>query len=103
MTNPHLLILDEVSLGLAPIAVEQVYVLLRLVVASGATIILVEQELDRALQVATHVGCMLEGRIVLEGQTSELTRGQITEAYFGLREERTRRRHERPNCRAART
>ena len=86
MTNPRLLLLDEVSLGLAPIAVEQVYKSLRTVIASGATIVLVEQELDRALKVATRIVCMLEGRIVLEGLTSELTREQITEAYFGLRE-----------------
>ena len=88
MTNPRLLLLDEVSLGLAPIAVEHVYESLRAVIASGATIVLVEQELDRALKVATRIMCMLEGRIVLEGATSELTREQITEAYFGLREER---------------
>ena len=87
MTNPRLLLLDEVSLGLSPIAVEQVYELLRTVIASGATIVLVEQDLNRALKVATRIVCMLEGRIVLEGRTSELTREQITEAYFGLREE----------------
>ena len=86
MTNPRLLLLDEVSLGLAPIAVEQVYESLRTVIASGATIVLVEQDLNRALKVATRIVCMLEGRIVLEGLTSELTREQITEAYFGLRE-----------------
>jgi branched-chain amino acid transport system ATP-binding protein len=87
MTNPRLLLLDEVSLGLSPIAVEQVYESLRTVIASGATIVLVEQDLNRALKVATRIVCMLEGRIVLEGRTSELTREQITEAYFGLREE----------------
>lgn len=85
MTNPRLLLLDEVSLGLAPIAVEQVYELLRSVIATGATIVLVEQELDRALKVATRLACMLEGRIVLEGKASDLTRDQITQAYFGLR------------------
>ena len=68
MTNPRVLLLDEVSLGLAPIAVEQVYDSLRTVIASGATIVLVEQDLDRALQVATRVVCMLEGRIVLKGR-----------------------------------
>jgi branched-chain amino acid transport system ATP-binding protein len=86
MTNPRLLLLDEVSLGLSPIAVEQVYESLRTVIASGATIVLVEQDLNRALKVATRIVCMLEGRIVLEGRTSELTREQITEAYFGLRD-----------------
>jgi branched-chain amino acid transport system ATP-binding protein len=86
MTNPRLMLLDEVSLGLSPIAVEQVYKSLRTVIATGATIVLVEQELDRALKVATRIVCMLEGRIVLEGKTNELTRDKITEAYFGLRE-----------------
>ena len=82
MTNPRVLLLAEVSLGLAPIAVEQVYESLQTVIAGGATIVLVEQELDRALKVATRVACMLEGRIVLEGK--DLTRDQVTEAYFGL-------------------
>jgi branched-chain amino acid transport system ATP-binding protein len=85
MTNPQLLLLDEVSLGLAPIAVEQVYESLRAVIATGATIVLVEQELDRALKVATRLACMLEGRIVLEGKANDLARDQITQAYFGLR------------------
>jgi branched-chain amino acid transport system ATP-binding protein len=85
MTNPRVLLLDEVSLGLAPIAVDQVYDSLRNVIAGGATIVLVEQELDRALLVATRVACMLEGRIVLYGKTGDFTREQITEAYFGLR------------------
>jgi branched-chain amino acid transport system ATP-binding protein len=85
MTNPRLLLLDEVSLGLAPIAVQQVYESLRSVIATGATIILVEQELDRVLKIATRIACMLEGRIVLDGKASELTRDQITQAYFGLR------------------
>ncbi len=85
MTNPRLLLLDEVSLGLAPIAVQQVYELLNSVIASGATIILVEQELDRVMKVATRVACMLEGRVVLEGKVGELSRDQITQAYFGLR------------------
>jgi branched-chain amino acid transport system ATP-binding protein len=85
MTNPRVLLLDEVSLGLAPIAVDQVYHSLRNVIADGATIVLVEQELDRALLVATRIACMLEGRIVLDGKTGDFTREQITEAYFGLR------------------
>jgi branched-chain amino acid transport system ATP-binding protein len=81
ITNPRLLLLDEVSLGLAPLAVEDVYRSL----AEGATVVLVEQDLTRAAAVADRVVCMLEGRIVLEGAGSELTREQITEAYFGLR------------------
>ena len=84
MTNPRLLLLDEVSLGLAPIAVEAVYRSLETLIAEGATIVLVEQDLKRATSVAGRVVCMLEGRLVLEGAGSELTREQITEAYFGL-------------------
>src|SRR5438309_8826740 len=67
MANPRLLLLDEVSLGLAPIAVEAVYASLRTVIGEGATILLVEQDLTRALDVADRVLCMLEGRVVLAG------------------------------------
>ncbi len=84
MTNPRLLLIDELSLGLAPIAVNRVYESLHAVIAEGTTIVLVEQDLARALRVATRVLCMLEGRVVLEGRASELSREQITAAYFGL-------------------
>ncbi|MGB8267065.1 MAG: ABC transporter ATP-binding protein [Candidatus Velthaea sp.] len=86
MTNPRLLLLDEVSLGLSPVAVTLVYESLQTVIANGATILLVEQDLGRAMHVATRVACMLEGRIVLDGRSSELGREQITAAYFGLRQ-----------------
>jgi branched-chain amino acid transport system ATP-binding protein len=85
MTNPRLLLLDEVSLGLSPVAVNVVYESLQTVIAGGATIVLVEQDLSRAMRIATRVACMLEGRIVLDGRAAELTRENITEAYFGLR------------------
>jgi branched-chain amino acid transport system ATP-binding protein len=84
MTNPRLLLLDEVSLGLAPVAVEGVYRSLRTLIEGGSTILLVEQDLARAMEVSNRIVCMLEGRIVLEGQAGELTREQIVEAYFGL-------------------
>jgi branched-chain amino acid transport system ATP-binding protein len=84
MTNPRLLLLDEVSLGLAPLVVEEVYRSLAALIEAGATILLVEQDLGRALSVASRVVCMLEGRIVLEGPAGELTREQVTDAYFGL-------------------
>ncbi len=83
ISNPRLLLLDEVSLGLAPVAVDAVYRSLRTLIDEGATIVLVEQDLKRATSVAGRVICMLEGRLVLEGG-SELTREQITDAYFGL-------------------
>ncbi|MEA2229106.1 MAG: branched-chain amino acid transport system ATP-binding protein [Solirubrobacteraceae bacterium] len=88
VTNPRLLLLDEVSLGLAPVAVEDVYRSLRRVIESGTTIVLVEQDLARAMATATRLVCMLEGRLVLAGAAGELTREQVTEAYFGLRRPR---------------
>jgi branched-chain amino acid transport system ATP-binding protein len=84
MTNPQLLLLDEVSLGLAPAVVEDVYRSLAVLIGAGTTIVLVEQDLTRALGVATRVVCMLEGRLVLEGDAGELSREQVTSAYFGL-------------------
>jgi branched-chain amino acid transport system ATP-binding protein len=83
MANPRLLLLDEVSLGLAPVAVEAVYDSLARLIGHGATVVLVEQDLQRAAAVATRILCMLEGRVVLEGG-SDLTRDEITDAYFGL-------------------
>ena len=85
MMNPRLLLLDEVSLGLSPVAVEGVYRSLGSLIEEGTTMLLVEQDLSRALSVASRVVCMLEGRIVLAGSAGELTREQVTEAYFGLR------------------
>jgi branched-chain amino acid transport system ATP-binding protein len=84
MTNPELLMLDEVSLGLSPLAVDRVYASLQTLLTSGTTIILVEQDLTRALRVAGRVICMLEGRIVLQGKAGDLTREEVTQAYFGL-------------------
>ena len=89
MSNPRLLLLDEVSLGLAPLAVDTVYRSLDTLMGSGdSTVILVEQDLRRAMSVSGRVACMLEGRIVLEGASSVLTRDEITDAYFGLRRPR---------------
>jgi branched-chain amino acid transport system ATP-binding protein len=85
MTNPTVLLLDEVSLGLAPLIVERVYGSLARLIDSGMTIVLVEQDLSRAMAVADRVVCMLEGRIVLTREKAEVSREEITEAYFGLR------------------
>ncbi len=85
MTNPRLLLIDEVSLGLAPLAVDAVYRSLETLIGSGATVILVEQDLARGMAVADRVLCMLEGRIVLQGGAGELTRDEVTAAYFGVR------------------
>jgi branched-chain amino acid transport system ATP-binding protein len=84
MANPRLLLLDEVSLGLAPVAVDDVYRSLRGVIEGGTAVVLVEQDLTRALATAVRVACMLEGRLVLQGRAGEVTREQVTDAYFGL-------------------
>jgi branched-chain amino acid transport system ATP-binding protein len=86
MTNPEFLMLDEVSLGLSPLVVDRVYASLQALMASGTTIVLVEQDLNRALGVADRVVCMLEGTIALEGPARRLTREAVTQAYFGLRQ-----------------
>lgn len=86
ITNPDLLLLDEVSLGLSPAAVDRVYASIRELVGANSTILLVEQDLDRALAIATRVICMLGGRIVAQGPAGQLTREQIVDAYFGPRQ-----------------
>jgi branched-chain amino acid transport system ATP-binding protein len=83
MANPRLLLFDEVSLGLAPIVVKQLYAALPAVVAGGTTVLIVEQDIGQALAVADRVVCLLEGRVSLEGRPGDLDRFQITEAYFG--------------------
>jgi branched-chain amino acid transport system ATP-binding protein len=85
MTNPEILLLDEVSLGLSPLVVDRVYASLQTLIDSGTTIVLVEQDLSRAMAVADRVLCMLEGRIVLERSKADVSREEITQAYFGLR------------------
>jgi branched-chain amino acid transport system ATP-binding protein len=83
MGNPRLLLLDEVSLGLAPLVVDQLYTALPGIRAEGTTVVLVEQDLNRTLAVADRIACVLEGRIVLTGRADRLTREQVTAAYFG--------------------
>ncbi len=85
VSNPRLLLLDEVSLGLAPIVVDAVYRSLADIIKEGTTVLLVEQDLTRALKVAGRLICMLEGRIVLEGEAASLDRDSVVSAYFGLK------------------
>lgn len=84
MSNPDLLLLDEVSLGLAPVVVEQIYAAMPKITNAGTTVLLVEQDVNQALKIADRVQCMLEGRTVLEGTAQSLTRDQIASAYFGI-------------------
>ncbi|MFD1385064.1 ABC transporter ATP-binding protein [Rhodanobacter aciditrophus] len=84
MSNPELLILDEVSLGLSPLVVDQVYDSIEKLRQTGTTIVLVEQDLARAIAFSNRAVCMLEGRIVLDKPCAETNRDEITQAYFGL-------------------
>ena len=84
MANPRLLLLDEVSLGLAPAIIGQLYAALPRIRESGATIVLVEQNIDQALAAADRAYCLLEGRVSLAGRPAELARTDVTRAYFGI-------------------
>jgi len=84
MSNPELLLLDEVSLGLAPVVIKRIYEAMVHLVGTGTTIVVVEQDVQHVLTVADYVACFLEGRISLEGKPSELTSEAITAAYFGM-------------------
>ena len=83
VANPRVLLLDELSLGLAPVVVRRIYALLPRLLESGVTVLVVEQDVSQALAVASRLHCLLEGRIVLAGQPAELTPAQIEIAYFG--------------------
>jgi branched-chain amino acid transport system ATP-binding protein len=83
MSNPRLLLCDEISLGLAPIVVREVYARLPSIVAEGSSLVIVEQDIVQALKAATHVYCLQEGRVALTGSAGTLTREAISAAYFG--------------------
>lgn len=84
MSNPELMLLDEISLGLAPVVVKQIYEALPTIASFGTTALIVEQDINQALNSADVAYCLLEGRVSLNGKATELTREQITAAYFGL-------------------
>ena len=84
MSNPKLLLCDEISLGLAPIVVREIYARLPAVRAEGAAIVMVEQDVVQALAAASRVYCLQEGRVALSGAAKDLTREAIAAAYFGV-------------------
>src|SRR5215510_13501041 len=84
MANPQLLLCDEISLGLAPIVVRDIYARLPQISAEGLSLIVVEQDIAQALRAASHVYCLQEGRVALNGPAQELTRETISAAYFGV-------------------
>ncbi|MDR3516858.1 MAG: ABC transporter ATP-binding protein [Azospirillaceae bacterium] len=84
MSNPRVLLCDEISLGLAPVIIKDIYAAFPRIREAGASIIMVEQDIGQALKVSDRVYCMMEGRITLSGVPSELTREKIHAAYFGV-------------------
>jgi branched-chain amino acid transport system ATP-binding protein len=84
VANPRVLLLDELSLGLAPVVVQRIYAMLPQILATGLTVLLVEQDVSQALRVASHVHCLLEGRTTLESVPADVTAEQVEAAYFGL-------------------
>lgn len=83
MSNPRVLLCDEISLGLAPVVIGDIYKALPKIKESGASIIVVEQDINRALSVADRVYCFMEGQVTLTGTPNELSRDAIHHAYFG--------------------
>jgi branched-chain amino acid transport system ATP-binding protein len=84
MSNPKLLLCDEISLGLAPIVVREIYARLPTILAEGLSLVIVEQDIAQALKAVQYVYCLQEGRVALEGAASTLTREAIASAYFGV-------------------
>jgi len=84
MANPRLILLDEVSLGLAPVVIKRIYEAMVALPAKGTTVLVVEQDVQHVLTVADRVACFLAGRISLQGVPSELSPDAITTAYFGI-------------------
>jgi len=84
VANPRVLLLDELSLGLAPVIVQRIYGMLPQILATGLTVLLVEQDVSQALRVASRLQCLLEGQTTLEGTPADVTAEQVEAAYFGL-------------------
>src|SRR6187399_612150 len=84
MSNPKLLLCDEISLGLAPIVIRDIYARIPAIVAEGLSLVIVEQDIVQALKTARHVYCLQEGRVALHGQAKTLTGEKSAAVYFGL-------------------
>jgi branched-chain amino acid transport system ATP-binding protein len=84
MANPDLLLLDELSLGLAPVIIKSIYEALPGIISQGMSAVIVEQDITRALSVSSRVYCLQEGRVSLEGDSQTVSRTDISRAYFGV-------------------
>lgn len=87
MSNPKVLLCDELSLGLAPIVIKEIYDAMPAITAEGMSVIIVEQDVVVAQRVSQRVYCFQEGRVSLEGNSDDLSREQISQAYFGMEAE----------------
>jgi branched-chain amino acid transport system ATP-binding protein len=83
MSNPRVLLCDEISLGLAPVVIRDIYAALPQIQEAGASVVVVEQDIGQAMKVADRVYCMMEGRVTLSGTPNTLSRDAIHDAYFG--------------------
>lgn len=83
MSNPELLLCDEISLGLAPVVIRDIYAALPRIQAEGTAVVIVEQDIARALSVADRFYCLMEGRVTLTGPAAGASRAAIHDAYFG--------------------
>ena len=84
MSNPEVLLCDELSLGLAPIVIREIYAAMPDITREGMTVVIVEQDVTMAQRVSQRIYCLQEGRVSLQGRSDALTREQISQAYFGL-------------------
>ncbi len=84
MSNPRVLLLDELSLGLAPAVIQRLYAMLPALMETGMAVLLVEQDVTQALRASQHAHCLLEGRITLSGRPQDLAPEEVEAAYFGF-------------------
>jgi len=84
MANPDLILFDEISLGLAPIIIKDIYEALPGIIGEGMSALIVEQDISKALSVSSRFYCLQEGRVSLEGPSATVTREDISRAYFGV-------------------
>ena len=84
MSNPDLILFDEISLGLAPVIIKTIYDALPDIVGEGMSAVIVEQDISKALSVSDRVYCLMEGRVTLEGGSRDISREAISQAYFGI-------------------
>lgn len=84
ISNPEVLLCDELSLGLAPVVIREIYAAFPMIRDSGTSIVVVEQDIGQAMKVASRLYCMMEGRFTLSGAPQDLSREAIHNAYFGV-------------------